>query len=405
MSTFVLSTVVKDVGVDLDTQLPIIHNSSQDFTNAFTDDTGETIKVRKPDFRSGLTSGLDVTSADKGIVQASVDLTLSPFSEPIEVTLVEQAFKAGNMQDMVVNPVISRIGSDVQTNHLTQMFLKFGAAKVVNSGTADYKDVGALGASIDSSRLIGNTCFASSPTVCTQIKQSGLLYVQASSLDKTFATSAIGNIDGIEIIKTADIGTITASARTLGAGTATYVKTKVDTEGATGFIIKVAGGTATLTGGLKKGEFVYVDGYYGVDKYGKATTDLFPFVQQSDVAASGNEIVVTCQPIYFTGPNKNVSVAQSVGIAANAAVTFGLTAEATYRKGIAWKKPAVIFAARPLPKIDGTESMSVTTLKGVPFLASKFGNGLTGTNLIVWRLMFGSAVAYNNGIAAYFVKV
>jgi hypothetical protein len=58
-----------------------------------------------------------------------------------------------------------------------------------------------------------------------------------------------------------------------------------------------------------------------------------------------------------------------------------------------------------LPQVKGWDNQSITSLKGISFLATEGGDFLTGVNTIAWRVLSGFATCYNSGLCGYYVKV
>lgn len=402
MSTFSLETVVKDIAINIDQKLEVVNNCAKDQDSLHTATSGETAYVRLPDFGGSLQSGLDASSTTGAVTQASVPVTLGVVHQAVSLSSLESAFKAGNAKTMIIDPRISKMGSGIQSTHLDTMFKGIGNALIYNSGTGDYKHAQQISAYLENSRINGDNFLAMSPQLSAEVKASGLAYFQASSLDKTFATRAIGDVESLKCMRTPDITNLATGTHALGASTTMKIKTLVNTDGATGFTLKVAGGTATLDGTATAGEVILLTGVNGVDVYGNDTGVQFPFVVQTTATAGSNELAVTTQPIYFSGPRKNVSVSS---LPADTVATFGMTASSTYKRGIAWTKPAVIFANRMLDEIASCENQSVSSLMGVKFLQSKGGSVDTAINKVVWRFLTASTVAYNSGVCGYFVKV
>lgn len=410
MSTFNnLETAVKELAVTLDAEMPIVNSVMQDKNDVFTNTSGETVYVSLPDYGSGATDGVDATSTTGAVHLEKVPVTISCKHDAVKLNILEEAFKAGNWKEQIMNPRVQHLGSGIEADLLNTIFLGAGSSYIKNSGTGDYKDLRSIAAKVYKSRLRGDVFAAMDFSLGAEVKDSGTAYFQASSLDKTFGTRAYGDVEGVKIIGTQDISNLITGTHALGAGTTMKVKTTVNTAGANSITFKVVGGTATLAGTIKKGEIIYLKdattGAYvnGCNVYRESNGVAFPFVAQADATADSNELTVTVQKLYFTAtdPRKNVDV---TSLPADMVAEFGHTASSVYKKAALWVKTAVLFANRPLPEIQGCKNMPVSTLGGIKFLQSTGGDINTADNKTVWRFMTGSTYYYNSGIAVYYVK-
>ena len=410
MSTFNnLETVVKEVATKIDAEMPIVSAVMQDMSNEYTNTSGETIYMSLPDYGAGATSGVDATSTTGAVHLEKIPVTISCKHDAVNLNILESAFKAGNAKTQIMEPRIQHLGSDIEADLLNTIFLGAGSAEIKESGTGDYKDLRKVAARVYKSRLRGEVYAAMDFSLGAEVKDSGVAYFQASSLDKTFGTRAYGDVEGVKIIGTQDISNLITGNHTLGSGTTMKVKTEVNTDGASSIVLKVAGGTATLTGAIKKGEIIFLkdatSGAYvnGTNVYRKSNGVKFPFIAQADATASGNELTVTVQKLYFTATDarKNVDVTT---LPVDMVAEFGHTASSVYKKCALWAKPSVLFVNRPLPDIESCKNMNVSTLGGVKFLQSTGGSVDTANNKTVWRFMTGSTYYYNSGIAVYYVK-
>lgn len=396
MSTFKLSSIVEDIALELDDSLPVLLNGNTDFNNAFTTDSGVTINVRKTDFGADLADGADITSVDGSIIQNIVPITLLAQSAKLSVTQLEQDYSAGKMEQTIKNRV-QYIGSQIQKKAIDKLALGAGVTLVQGtSASASYKDLRKVIAQITDSRAVGEIVAGVSPIMGAEIRDSGLAFFQAD-LTKTFPNGGIGALDGVtKTFISPDFGSFTAGTRVLTG--ALTVATSITVDGTTTLATTAA---TSLVGTVKKGEIIYATGIKGVDVFGQPTSTDFAFIVQADVTCSGTANSFTVQPIVMTArdPNKNVS---TTSIPSGTVLTLGMVANGVYNRGIVWAKPAFEFCNRPMAKIDGWENMSVSTLKGLTFLATKGGDFNTGVNSIGWRVLTGFAVAYPQCVAVYY---
>lgn len=397
MSTFKTETLLEDIALNIDDSLPVLLNGNTDLNSTYTSRSGVTVSVRKTDFGADLIAGADITSADGSIIENSVPVTLTAQSAKLSMTQLEEDYSAGKGEQAIKNRV-SYIGSQMQKQAIEVLALNAGITVVQSTAdSASYKDLRKAIALIENSRCTAEIVAGMNPIQASQVRDSGVSFFQAD-LSGTFGEGSMGKIDGVKAFRSADFGTLTTGTRVLTG--ALTVTTTINTDGATTLATTAA---TSLVGTVKKGEIIYATGIKGVDVFKQESSTPFAFIVQADVTCSGTANSFTVQPLYFTArdPNKNVS---TTSIPSGTVLTLGLEASTKYNRGLVWAKPAFEFVNRPMAKIKGWDNMLITTLKGLTFLATEFGDGNTGVNSIGWRVLTGFAVSYPELVAVMYSK-
>lgn len=397
MSTFKLSTVVEDIALTLDEACPVLLNGNTDFNSKFTSRSGETISIRKTDFGADLIDGADITSADGSIIENTVPVTLAPSSAKMSMSQLEEDYEAGKGEQATKNRVMY-IGSQMQKKAINKLALNAGITVVqATADSASYVDLRKCIANIENSRCTAEIVAGMNPIQASQVRNSGVSFFQAD-LSGTFGEGSMGKIDGVKAFRSADFGTLTTGTRVLTG--ALTVTTTMNTEGMTTLATTAA---TSLVGTVKAGEIIYATGFKNTDVFKKSGSAPFAFIVQEDVTCSSTSNSFIVQPMYFVArdPNKNVN---ATSIPATTVLTFGMEASTTYNRGLVWAKPAFEYVNRKMADIKGWTNYSVSTIKGLMFLATEFGDGNTGLNSIGWRVLAGFAISYPELVAVYYSK-
>jgi hypothetical protein len=237
-----------------------------------------------------------------------------------------------------------------------------------------------------------------SPRFNASVVKSGIkFYNPAPQISELFKNGALGRFDTAECFVTPDFSNYTwTDGLTLGGGTtlkgaiAFATDATLGTKSSTSVVLTVSGGTATMTGTVLAGTPFSIAGLNKTDIYGNDAGYPFIFVVQStSSAAAGNSVTVTTQPIFATGPNKNITTAVDVSAAT---VSNLLTSGKLYAIGSIWDKSALAFGEAKLPPIMGAQSESFEDPQGLSVTASVGPSIQSGYGVLRYDALTGSAL-------------
>lgn len=400
-NTIATSAIVVPFVAEFESNLQVLMNGSTMLDKNFVGGNGTTVNYSVPSFGSTATGA---ATTPGNIVDGKVPVVLTQYNTSVELSQVDQALNLSSFDDQIAVPYGAKMASDVQVVACDELLLKADTIKVLGSGTGDFKDVGICIGQIRSARSYGKMVGAMSNDLSTQVQNSAVAYFNPSSqLSNSWMVGGLGKFRGAEFYETPDISALSTGTHALGSGTALQLNDTIATEGLTTITLKVVGGTATLAGTLVKGEAFTVAGYYAVDIYGNATSQLYQFISQTTATAAANVIAVTVKPLYFAaGPLKNIS---KTTLTAGDVATFSHAASSTYLRGFVWAQPAFVFASGAMKPLSNVATKSAMTPKGLSLMCQAGADIKAGTDIVRWDTLAGFKVIRSCWVARYDVKL
>ncbi len=346
-------------------------------------EVGSTISIRRP---------MDFTVRD-GAVLNTQDVTEGKFNLTVdkrkgvdfEFTSQDLTLNIKQLSDRVIKPAMIQLANQVDSDlH------------------ALYKDVsnwaGTPGQTIDSNqdfskgpqRLDENSvnmdgrCATLSPA-----DHWGLVGAQTTLLNDrlvgdAYRNGSLGMIGGVDTYMSQNVPTHTVGAY---AGTplvngasqdVTYAASKDTNQ----WSLVTDGWTGSVTGLLKAGDVITIDGVFAVNPVTKAT---LPYLKQftvvSDVNSAAGAATLTLSPAAITtGAHKTVSAAP----ADNAPITVVGSASTGYRQNMVFRKEAFALVTVPLVNPPGAVDMSRQSYKGLNIRVIPVYDGIN--DISKWRL-------------------
>jgi hypothetical protein len=349
--------------------LPILLNCNKQLDKEFKGGTGTTMTMIIPDHPE-IGTGATLTEADGDYASGSKTLTLVQNHVWFGANQVQQALDISDLRGQVAKPYGAKLGSYIQKAAARTVQLK-AAHQIVMSGTTFFEQVGGVIASIRASRSFDDLFGCLSPVLNSKVIGSGISFFNPSSqISEMFKNARLGVYNTAEFYTSPDVVSLTTGTLALGGSTVLKVKTTM-TAGQTTLVLKVVGGTATMTGTIAAGQGITIAGVDAVDIYGDSVGTKYCFVAQALATAAGNEISVIVKPIYTKDDSKplnNVSAYPE----ADMVCTMLQESNASYLGGIIWDKQSLMFGSAKLAPISGTEE-------------DVFSDGANGLSITVTR--------------------
>lgn len=308
----------------------------KDYSEAFEVGKGATIQVRKPVLLTA--SDFD---ASQGVTPQDVKET------SVEVTLDKLA---------TVDAEFGAIARATSVDDLNRLFIEPAAAalaeKINGDGLALYKDIpyavgtvgtapSGLAAFADAAKILDDNKVPTAmrrgvwdPSAMAAFRKSGdLVNVEKSGTTEALRRGSIGVVFGIENYMSQGVKTVSSTAPTAGGtGASGYkVKTAVTADDDV-VLVSNASASATLTGGVKAGDIVTIDGKQ--------------YTIQQDSDAASNELAIKLD--------------RQATISANAAATLACGGV----QNLVFHENAFAFVTRPLAAPAGVESYT-TSYNGI----------------------------------------
>jgi hypothetical protein len=391
MSNSIISSAIRVPFIaNLEASMPVIQNGTVQYNKNFVGGAGTSIDILVPSYGNTMGTGADVTGDISDVQNGSRPVTLVQYHKAATLTSVESNLQLGSINDQVLVPFSGKMASDLQGVAIET--LKLGAATAFVTTTQKYSDIGEAVANVEASRLNGDIFGVMSPKIAKGVNDSGLSFFQAD-LKGNFTTGRIGSYLGCEFNKTQDMaGTFSIGAQTLTTPTVTttYVA------GATSLVL----GAVSLVGTFKKYQIINVAGVNSVDAYGNDTGIPYAIVLQADVTAAANSITATVQPMYASGPLKNVTALPT----ATNVFSSAHAVNSTYQTVLVWDKQAFVTATANLKPLK-TSVSAPTTGKVLGLMTQIVSDGLKGLDLYRWDCLAGFALIYKSGVSRCDIKV
>jgi hypothetical protein len=327
--------IAKLVLMEFKNNLVLAKSCNRQYQALFTNETGTTIRVRKP---TRLLSAEGATLVTQPILQRTTPLTIDQRRHVgIDLTTEELTLQLNDFQANVIRPAMQRLANDVDTSiynaAIGSIYNYVGTA-----GTAP----ASIGTVINADAKLNASGVPMKDRFCIMSENDGAILKTAlyNTFNEKFNSkiildSAMGNLAGFDFYTAQNV------QRPLAASTSAYGTPVISGAGQSGPTLVISGVTSGMT--FYAGQEFQIAGVNAVNPISlNDTTQLANFVVNTTTTAVGTTVTLPITQadgvtgIILTGPYQNVTV----GPAANAAVTF----QATHTKNIAYHKEAFTLA-------------------------------------------------------------
>lgn len=337
MSTNTLLTndiIAKTALMEFKNELVLARTCDRQWQNLFDNDTGRTIRIRKP---VRLTSANGAPLADQDIVQKSVDLIIDTRKQvAVSLTTEELTLSLNSFTETVIRPAMQQLANDVDSalyDKATNQFYNYTgtAGTAPNSQTSTI----AMGSKLSALGIPMKDRFG-----LMSENDAGVLKAGVGNLfnekfnSKIILDSSMGRLSGFDMYSVQNAVMPTAASAAFGTPA-------INGAGQSGTTLILDGVTSGMT--IYAGALFQIAGVYAVNPISRRSTmQLANFCVLNDATASGGNITltITCgsgnEGIILTGPYQNVTNAP----ADNALVTF----QALHTKNLFYHKQAFTLA-------------------------------------------------------------
>lgn len=337
----------------------------RDYSDTYEVGKGATIQVRKPVVltASEFDESQGVTAQD--VKEDSVEVTLDKLATvDVEFGAIQRATNVDSLDRLFIEPAAVALAEKINSDGLG--LYKDIPAYVGTVGTtpAQLDDFAQAARALDEAKVpVTLRRGVWNPAAMAKFRQvPAIVNAEKSGTTEALRAGSIGNIFGIENYMAQGIKTPTSGGITPGGTNASGVKVKTAvTDGTTIVIVSNATASATLSGSVKVGDIVVING----KKY--------LCVQDAD--ASSNEI--------------SVKLNEAVTVSANAAVTV----VSGGAQNLVFHENAFAFVTRPLTTPAGVESY-VTSYNGITLRVVRGYNMQYKKDMLSMDVLYGYKTMY-----------
>lgn len=301
------------------------------YDSAFTNKSGDTIQIRKPQRGSVVDGSGDISGSIQALSDESVEMTLNiQDTYPVEMTSKEQALSVDDFERQVIIPAVTKIAESINENLLglgVDIPYFYGTSGTTPDALEDIANPRAI--MVKNLAPAGNRSFVFDPDAEAKFLQlDSLVEVDKSGTTAALRDAVIGRVYDILMVSDTMVPTHTAglySALTdvIGVGTA----------GDTDVTLESAAGVSTAT--LLKGDLFTLDGYQYVVTANTAS------------ASSGDIATVNIYPALQTTVTTD-------------AVTFADVTAGAHVDNLMFQKDAFAIAMGALPEQAGVDNATIS---------------------------------------------
>lgn len=337
----------------------------RDYSDTYEVGKGATIQVRKPVVltASEFDESQGVTAQD--VKEDSVEVTLDKLATvDVEFGAIQRATNVDSLDRLFIEPAAVALAEKINSDGLG--LYKDIPAYVGTVGTtpAQLDDFAQAARALDEAKVpVTLRRGVWNPAAMAKFRQvPAIVNAEKSGTTEALRAGSIGIIFGIENYMAQGIKTPTAGGITPGGTNASGVKVKTAvTDGTTIVIVSNATASATLSGSVKVGDIVVING----KKY----------ICVQDADASSNEI--------------SVKLNEAVTVSANAAVTV----VSGGAQNLVFHENAFAFVTRPLTTPAGVESY-VTSYNGITLRVVRGYNMQYKKDMLSMDVLYGYKTMY-----------
>lgn len=309
---------------------------------------------------------MDISKMNGDVKQYAVPLTVANSKGKTTWDVVEEMFKAGNIDEDFVKPTANAMAEDLIKKVIDNAYLRSTGVAISSFANPSFKALGAASASLRKMRvgmtLVGHMDTEVLSNLAALPVTAGNTFNAASDkLKELYADAAIGTFQKVPYIDEPFMPAFTTGAN---PGTACKVNGAVTnddrTDGADTMDIKIDGITGADV--IKKGTVFAIA---GVSRCTGAGTPLvgapYHFVVQKDCAVSGGGATLKVLPVYFNDNTGYIPTVSVASIPDNADITWITGWNKTYSVGIVRAREALNWHPVEMLDIKGCENGKTTT--------------------------------------------
>lgn len=315
---------------------------------------GRTYKVYTGD-PGVITSGIDLTSVDKSIVQKEVDITLQHAAAGLDIDILESVVDTEGFATEF-KYVAQNLAASIDKRAVDATILKADGAFVVSA--ADYNALQLIGNSLVAAKAGGKKVGFMYPNVQGAIANSSMsnkFNMPSDIAKRLYEENAVGMYANVDWVSIGEIPTFVAG--TFVGTSASTVGTTISADGATSLTIADAAITSAST--VKAGQLFYINGVKNLDANNNPTQDNFAVIATAAATGTTGSITITINPIYFAkGAAKNVSVTSIAS--GTKVIPSGQVAGKSYSVIQGRTDAALDFGTYKLDDIRGSESSAMS---------------------------------------------
>lgn len=314
-----------------------------DFSDTFANKLGDKIQVRKPVVFEAAEFNATLGVSPQAVTEESVEVTLDKIaSVDIEISALEGALNVDDINRIFTEPAAVALAQKINSDGLTlykDIPYVHGTAGTTPSAKTDFTSL---------RKMLNENKAPVAPRRAIWDPEAEAKFLELDSfseVDKCGSTQAlrdgsIGRLFGFENYMSQAVKTHTKGTLAAGAGTSPIirVKTAVTTAGNEITLEPHGGSNPTLTGTLKVGDILTIDGK--------------TYTVTADATAADNKIEVDIYPAIVVAAEKAVTVT------------------ANHTANLAFHPSAFAFVTRPLVKPSGVDSY-VTSYNGLSLRVTK----------------------------------
>ncbi len=361
---------------------------------------GNSISIRRPTQYQGQENNLDITGYREGIEQASIPVKLDKTcTVPVEIGTLERTFDFNRFSEDVLKPAMVTLADKVEAQ-IASMYADFyHFTGTPGTLPATSTDLGAMGAVLTDGSVPKSGRLGFHGTDASLKLADGVAGTYVEGMAKSALQEAtIGRLGGMTNYETVyapthTVGDWAGTPLVNGAGQSVTYENCKQTFSST---IVTDGWDTGVTGLLKKGDIITINGVMAVNPVSKVSTGrLQTFVVKSDVDSdgSGAAAIEISPPLITDGAYKTVDSAP----ADNAEITVKTGAAGSqHKQSMVLNPKAIALVTRPLDIVSGP-SFKTTTKSGnlVTVSCTEFGDGNTLSNTYRFDILYNTVTVDN----------
>ncbi len=337
----------------------------KDYSDTYEVGKGATIQVRKPVVltASDFNEGSGVSAQD--VNETSVEVTLDKLATvDVEFGAIARATNVDDLNRLFIEPAAAALATKINDDGLglyKDIPYFCGTSGTTPDGLDDFANAAKI---LDNNKVPTTQRYGVwNPDAMAAFRQIGaIVNAEKSGTTAALRAGSIGNIFGIENYMTQGIKSVASGNITAGGTGATGVKIKTAVTADDDIVlVSNASASATLTGTVKAGDILTIDGKN--------------YIAQADAAAASNEI--------------SVALDRNITVSANTAVAVANGGA----QNLVFHQNAFAFVTRPLAAPAGVESYT-TSYNGVSLRVVRGYNMTYKKEMLSMDVLYGYKTMY-----------
>jgi len=394
-----MDIIAKEALVIAKNNMVIMEKVDRQHSDDFTNDTGDTIRIRKR-VRYEAVDGADVTGQIRDIIEGSTTLTLDQFkSVPVEIGSKEMTLEVDDFNRIVTEPAMVELVQQVETS-LAELYKEvYWFTGTPGTTPSTYKDINRMREVLTKAGVpAGDRCAFYEPGAISELGD-GLKGVFPTEIARrAIENSTIGRYAMFDVIESVSlvnhtVGNYSGTPVVAGAGQeVTYDATRNSYTQT----LNTSGWTVSVAGLLNEGDvFTLADVYSVNPKTRQSTGDLQTFVVRADAASdAGGLSTLTISPAIITeGANQTVQIGDGSSTVlpdATAIAVISGTAGAQYPQNLGLHRNAFTLAFANLVEPQGGARSARETMDGISVRVTYGYDSLRDKNVIRYDVLYGA---------------